>query len=435
MEKVLIRAMTVDNERALIINGQSSAKNNGTGFTLRSIISLIDKRNVLELFVDDGFAGDVNYESCSVCCDDCFLFSRASHKFLAGRINGSLKKVASSTPSDSGNKNLKSSIRRLGIYALDCLPMHISRRIDSLIESFRPTVIYTMAGSVRAMRLVIAISKKYSLPVVVHYMDDWPHESFVENSIVASMYWKQLRHMNRAMLAQTKHILAISPLMAKEYSKEYCIPASFIGCPTERTFFNLSNNEDSDHVSAIYAGGMHLGRWKSLSLIGNELKAFGERNDLPVSFDVYSPKKDIEEYGDCFDSYVSMHEAIPHEQIPGALRNHNLLIHAESLDKDSHSFYARLSVSTKIAEYLASGIRILFLGPKGSALSDMLATNGLAYIAGNASDLPETFELIKSDLNKRNQSIQENAASYAFRHYSIEASEEVLSSVFLDLRN
>ena len=72
------------------------------------------------------------------------------------------------------------------------------------------------------------------------------------------------------------------------------------------------------------------------------------------------------------------------------------LVHVESF-KNKNRHITRLSISTKIPEYLASNKRILAIGPKGIASIDYLLQNDVAYVVQSLKrkDINDVFFALK----------------------------------------
>ena len=51
------------------------------------------------------------------------------------------------------------------------------------VASFKPQVIHSLLGGVRAMRVVLSMARKLELPVVPHFMDDWVNNLYANGQL------------------------------------------------------------------------------------------------------------------------------------------------------------------------------------------------------------------------------------------------------------
>ena len=127
--------------------------------------------------------------------------------------------------------------------------------------------------------------------------------------------------------------------------------------------FRPAPDDQGRRVQFVYVGGLHLERWRALQDVGQALHALrGE--GLHVGATVYAPASDLSRYGDAISLGPAMEVggSLRHDQISEVLRRADALLHVESFDVSVRR-YTRLSLSTKLPEYMAAGRPILGYGP------------------------------------------------------------------------
>ena len=90
--------------------------------------------------------------------------------------------------------------------------------------------------------------------------------------------------------------------------------------------------------------------------------------------------------------------SLPAEELRAKMREYDVLVHAEAFDaKSAHA--TRLSVSTKIPEYLASGVPVLAVGPEQAASIRYIrdARAGAVVTRRNAGAMSGTLSLLMAD--------------------------------------
>ena len=107
------------------------------------------------------------------------------------------------------------------------------------------------------------------------------------------------------------------------------------------------------------------------------------------------------------------------------------VIHTESFDEMERKKVA-YSVSTKIADSLASGTPILAYGPSEVASIEYLRKNNSAFCANSESELENVLSLLISNEEKRKEII-ENALNLAKKNHDSEANCQMIRDVLREI--
>ncbi|MER7442044.1 glycosyl transferase family 1 [Micromonospora avicenniae] len=271
--------------------------------------------------------------------------------------------------------------------AADLSPLRVPTDLVSWVRRQRPEVIYSMLGSARVMDLVRRLAAICQVPVVPHFMDDWPSVIYTNGELLG---WGRRATAARmeSVISRAGSGLCISEPMAEEYRHRYGIPfAAFMNCVEEDAFTRQpgSNGAKADpgkYVEFVYVGGLHLGRWAPLARIGAAMA--GLRSSLPQPrLTVHAPERDLLRYGGAFADLpaVRLSQPVASSGVPAVLQTADVLVHVESF-APALARYTRLSLSTKIPQYLAAGRPVLAHGPAELASMRHLRTAGAGWIVG-----------------------------------------------------
>ena len=137
----------------------------------------------------------------------------------------------------------------------------------------------------------------------------------------------------------------------------------------------------------LYTGNLGQNRWKNLVSIGKVLDKINI-NETKAILNIYSatPLTKImeKEFNDCqslnFKGFVSG------EEVQKIQSQADVLIHTESFDKKNIQ-EVKMSLSTKIIDYLAKGKCILAFGPNEVASMDYFIKNDCGLVIDNPKDL------------------------------------------------
>lgn len=290
---------------------------------------------------------------------------------------------------------------------LDFLPYRVPVPVLRQIDDFRPDVIYSLLGNVRITRLALELGRRFRVPVVPHFMDDWLATYSVPDKSTGT--WLHRKVLNRAVNRLFQHVplgMAIGDMMAREYSQKFgCEFLSFMN-PVE----SVKDERDSVPCSAsplvfVYVGGLHLRRDQVLADVAEVLSCIN-LNGVVAELHIYAPDAD----GDKARQLAARCDAVrycgsvPAHEVASVLRHCDVAVHVES-SQASVARYTRISMSTKIPQYFASGLPVLAFGPPASASSSYVAdTNAGVSVNGlDKAALLSVMERLVSDREWREE--------------------------------
>lgn len=396
--------------RVLIINSQSMFKNNATGITLRSLWGNWPKDKILEFYSEPVQNGAIYSYKLQ---DNFFqwiihLVKRITKRRI-GNFEGKVQRYESGSKVSGISKNLK--------LLLNCFHLRVTRTDWIRIRKFNPEIVYTLGGSVNILSLTNKIARKLNIPVAVHYMDNWPNKIQSADTGIEKIYHKILiRNLNKN-LKRSEICFAVSPYMSESYEKAFHVRhVSLMNCVDVKALSeaDLSGSANRDIINIVYAGGLHLNRWKKLKVFAE----FMLKEDFNTKLMMYISDHEKNLYEDEFpkDNCCFM-KRISHDRISDLYKNADVLIHVEA-DDDENIRFIKYSISTKIPECLAAGKPFIFYGPSDIAMYKYLKENNIAYAVCCNEDLKAVLTEVLHDAKLGKYKYRGNAVKFAQDYHS-----------------
>jgi glycosyltransferase involved in cell wall biosynthesis len=298
----------------------------------------------------------------------------------------------------------------------DLGPCRLSRQSVRWIQEFKPAVIYSCLGNARTIKIaMIASQAAGDIPIVPHFMDDWPSTLYADGTLW-SIPRRAVRRLLQRLFQRAPFGFCIGAAMAREYKRRFQREFhGFMNCVEDSEFARKTvARRDSAPPGLVwtYVGGLHLNRWKALAPIAECVKAAGG------ALRIFAPEQDIRKHRLSPSALAGAQVAtLAPNDVMDALRESDVLIHVESFDHDESAF-TRLSVSTKLAQYLSSGRPILGFGPAGLASLELIenANAGLTVTSEAQQTLAAAVNRLARDSDLR-RGLSQNGLAYAREHF------------------
>ncbi|MDP9929209.1 hypothetical protein [Variovorax paradoxus] len=376
--------------KVLVVSAAPINRIDATGITMSNLFAGWPIDRIAQIY-DSASAPDPAY------CAKVWRFSsndiasvRLAKKIL-GRFRASRsRQIAIST--DTSTVQVQDFSNDLGLLAAvgDIAPFRASPTLLEWADEFAPDVIYTLLGGSRICGLVIQLAKRLGKPVVPHFMDDWPstlYESHRLRKLFRGVMARRLTDVFRRAPIGLAIGSGMAEAMNARYDKKFDY---FMNCVECNSGIPVIKNSDSNAVRFGYVGGLHLNRWRTLLALAETLEAT-TFSGISLSLEICAPAKDIELYGKHFSSFGSVSRlfSVPPDQVANVLGSYDVLVHAESFSPEDSRF-TKLSVSTKIPQYMAAGRPILAIGPN--------SLSSIQYIVQSQAGLIVTEEGVNSML-------------------------------------
>lgn len=278
------------------------------------------------------------------------------------------------------------------------------------IKHYDADALYTTGNSIRALLLLSLIKILLNIPILVHYFDNWREVGrySIKNILLKIISGKK------------EMALVISDEMGLHYKEKYKGDYITLMVGTSNNVLKMSS-ESLNEIVFLYAGGFHLGRVNALLEIEKEILSIKSYN---VKLIIATFSNDYKQFHDQFNSNIThFYVDIPHEKVDELYRTAQVLLFVEPAPEDKMTFL-KYSMSTKIPEYLSSGIPILCYAHSDIAPTSYFKRTQSAFVVTDRKELKNT---ILNICEKRNvDTIVDNAKEAAYRDFSINTQRKLL---------
>lgn len=311
-------------------------------------------------------------------------------------------------------KFVKFFYEKLGIS--DMRNITLGESLKKSISDFQPDIIFTALGTLSRIKFVQEVNKFYpSSKLAIYIVDDWPNTK--QNGRWFPWFWKNKYNKSlKALMDKSSYFFSICQIMSDSYLAQY--GKRFI------PFHNPVDNEVWENVkpirhypsnifSIIYVGKINRDTKENILTLGKVIDSMN-RQGIKIRFDVYTPSKhqiDTSQY-----IGFTINSPIPNDQIPSLLKGYDTLYLTLGFSKISRA-YTRLSMPTKLTEYLASGVPILLHTPREIAVTKYVKQKNSAIICSenSALALEKTLRQLIND-SKLRESLTKSALKLAKEH-------------------
>ena len=278
-------------------------------------------------------------------------------------------------------------------------------QLDKWIDGFGPDIVFFQSSNVHSIfDMVDYIVNKYNTKLYMETTDDYVTKHFTVDPFYFIDINKMIKKYSK-LVKKSQCVFAIGDMMAEEYIKRFNgnFKVAMNSVDIENEVIPYKNVENKEIV-LTYAGNLGLNRWKILHKIGKSLDVLYKEQNIKSILNIYSidmPSKKILKKLNlnntmCFKGKLNKEELIN-------VRNQSdILVHVESFDR-KNKYITRLSVSTKIPEYLLSQRAILAVGPEEVASIKYIKDNKIGKVINtiNEKELKDNLKEIITDRLQR----------------------------------
>jgi len=401
--------------------------NSSSSFTVRSFLGNWPKDRAFQIVCEDFNSG-----SSRLISDYTYLLGHDSINVGSWLINGNrsvLTHLHKPTINNHSKKkqSIKTQLYQFCVAVYSELPYRFNKELLKFVNEAHPDVIYSVLTPSRATKFARRLAKKLDISLIPHFMDDWSNVYLASAGLIAPLrlYFNNLL---RKIIIESPTCLCISELMCKEYSHRYgtnnMVPLmhSVSDCRSPKRLY------PEGQINMLYAGSLYLDRHVSLIKLCDCLNTI-HSNKCTIS--IYCPILQWEELQANFRDYsfVQYGGFVSQDELMNRIEDADALILIESFDEDLLQ-YTRLSMSTKIPEYLSSGRPIIAVGNKRQGSISYLLDHNAAYVACGLNDIALT---IRDFLNGENMdSILANARDLFVHNHSNGLQEKKFLDVIIN---
>lgn len=388
-------------KKILIISHNCVSKVNNNGKTIESIFSYFPKDDLYQVFFMNQKYMDLNFCNSYFRISDFDLLKAVFSLNLkkCGKIIDSSDSVNLCSDKTNNNTMFYCCMKKLFNSFRDylwLLPFWKSNNLISWIDKINPDIVfYVGANKSFSHRITRYIVNKFNLKLFTFFTDDYIiyHQS---SSLLDFCNQHILRTQYNKTISLSSNLFTIGELMSEEYSSYFNRKFSTIMNNVEiNPSHQISSTTTKSEYIISYFGGLHLGRWKMISDLAQSILSISN-----VHIHVYTTSSITKEIKDAFSrNRVIFNDAVFGEELKARMNEADLLLHVES---EKYKSLTKLSVSTKIPEYLVSGKLILAYGPLDLASIKLIFDNNLGAVISSSCTKDEISYKIKHIITDRN---------------------------------
>ena len=402
--------------KVLLISHNPFSTYQSMGKTFLSLFSAFEKEELCQLYVYPSFPDVDAVGSCYRITDRDAIkricpFLRAGGEVFAHAYTGSMigndtdKKLYGKS---SNNQPLKRLLRDL-VWKVS---FWYTGDLQRWLDREKPDCIFLAPGYAKLVYdMALTISRKRNIPVITYICDD---NYFLKTpeTLLGRLQLCLLQKKTRQTMAGSGLVVAISEEIAERYARGFAIRSEVIMTGAGFEIAKESPEREEIHTFS-YFGNLDLNREKSLADIGRVLDEINTRRGTEYVLNIYTSNQTPAEFAGI--RAIVMGGFLVGDAFQNAFRHADCLVHVEAFDKESMDI-VKGSVSTKIADSLASGIPFLAYGPAGIASMEHLKRNDCAFVANDRESLKTVVEELLTDREKRAR-LSENARATAERYH------------------
>ena len=415
--------------KVLIISHTPITTHESMGKTLLSLFSAFEPRELCQLYIypslPDLPACGAYYRITDKDVLNSYPFRRVrGEETFASPAGARLFENREDEPLYRNRKN-KTPLRMLLRDAMWRFSRWYSKELRAFIQREKPSVLFVAPGAAKFLYdIALRIARDYHLPIVTYICDDF---YFVKppRTLLGRLQLSLLRKKIRRLLGVGHEAVVICPELKAEYEK---IGASATVLMTGASGEIAAAPREKAPSGITYMGNIRCNRYRSLLEIGEALDRLNEKNGTDFTLDIYGIETDESILSTLRGARsIRFHGFVSGEEYERVYESAGLFLHAEAFDAESIDL-VRHSVSTKIADCLASGVPLLAYGPAEIASMRHLLGNNCAICATSRQELDDALSLALFDGQAR-AAVVENALHTAKAFHDRKKNSELLRDI------
>lgn len=268
---------------------------------------------------------------------------------------------------------------------------------DRLIEQQKPYVILISANPFSQFRIGYLLNKKYGLPWVADYRDDWTTNQLNDRSgIIKKLLLPLERYCERKWVKSAKHFFSVTPVYTKRIEQLTGVGGTNIYNGYDVNYKSTSDDK-SDVFTLLYTGSVY--HQQDFSLLADAIEILIERDV------VQSEKIEVHFLGATMNFLMPENVKVLSDKLGLIGVKCILLPHAigdefaTHLANASMLFFSRYGslkgiVPAKIFTYLGSKKPILLVGSDGDTIEHLLKPYSVGFVANTAIEVASAIEKI-----------------------------------------
>lgn len=266
--------------------------------------------------------------------------------------------------------------------------------ILKFIRDFNPDLIFAPCYGNHYMHNLTILAQNVSGVNVISYISD----DFYSNKQLrfSPSYWINHFFLRRHMRKVFKYYSLVYTMTDEQ--KEQCekdFGANMkVLCKSGKFDGALSKKSVNSPIRFVYAGGIYLNRWKTLSMLVQEIKKINDKEKV-MQLDIYTANPLTNKMRSFLDDKMNsfVHSVVPISELKEIYLKSDVALHCESFDLRNR-LDVRLSFSTKIVDCLDSGCAVMAICDPKQAGFAYLKRNDAAICVSSRKEIRDVLKEI-----------------------------------------
>lgn len=319
---------------------------------------------------------------------------------LTAEILGKVNKKISKTMPEKQNKKVYGFFHRHRL-SIFYFARHLlwnwsnwkNSKLNAFIDEFNPDIIFAPCYGDQFMLRLTRYVKDYTDKKVISYISD---DSYTLKQFSFSPYFWLHRFCVRRELRKTFPCYSLVYTMT-EAQKKQCENDFHANMKILRKaipFCDVRDKKVNKPIQLVYAGGIYLNRWKTLSKVVEAIKEIN-RNGTKMQLSIYTANEITPQIEKCLNDGKNsiIHESITQVELEEIYIKSDIALHVESFDLKNR-LKVRMSFSTKIVDCLASGCAVMAICDKKQGGFTYLKEEDAALCAENEKQIKAILKKI-----------------------------------------
>lgn len=297
-------------------------------------------------------------------------------------------------------------------------------KLNQWLDGFNPQCVFlSFSDDFFILEIALYVANKYNIPIVSSIGDDYYFNSRSSLSPLYYIYKYQYRKLIEKVFRHKGSAIYIGDKIRDKYNSYFGLDGKTVYLTSSirrREFKEI----DVSYPKISYFGNIRLGRNYSLNDIGY---ALGKINPGYI-LDIYSNENDSAYFG-VFNNNknIRFHGSIPYSEVQRRTIQSDIVVVVEGFNKYDVEI-TRYSLSTKVADSLASGANILVYGSIECGAIEYLKNINSAAVCLKKEDLVECISNLFYDIEyqKRNYAMAELITQ---QHHNLEQSSAIFEEI------
>lgn len=295
-----------------------------------------------------------------------------------------------------------------------------SEELKAWLNEGRPDVVfYALGDAVFSQNIAMWAANYLNIPLVTYVCDEFYYYHRNLHGFFARAISVPLVKNIEKTIKSSVHLITICKEQGEAYKKTFGVPYTTIMTGSSFPAGSLAVESDSNQIS--YIGNLALNRWKSIQEIASTIQRINKEQNENFRLVYYGTENEH------LSGYAEFGGRLSHEEIQTVMSRSRLLIHTESFEEKFRD-RLRYSVSTKVADSLASGNCLFAYGPEELASFHYLKKNECAFVCGDEEKLYGVMADALTNKYERNR-ISANAVHVAEKNHNSKLNSKKLKEV------